>query len=101
MGNITSWLQGRFNDQNLYKISASKNENVTIVLIPKADEFKKFITSFELGLNSTLDGLDHIIINEKKNTYTKIQFYNDEINTKIPDTLFRGKENAPTPVSQW
>lgn len=101
MGNITSWLKGRFNDQNLYKISALKNENVTIILIPKAYEFKKYITSFELGLNSTLDGLDHIIINEKKHTYTKIQFYNDEINIKIPDTLFYGRKDAPTPVLQW
>jgi outer membrane lipoprotein-sorting protein len=101
MENIASWLQGRFKDEKLYNISASKNENVTIMLTPKAEEFKKYITSFELGLNSTLDGLDYIIINERKNTYTKIQFYNDEINIKIPDTLFQGRKNAPTPVSKW
>ncbi|MEN8210355.1 MAG: outer membrane lipoprotein carrier protein LolA [Thermodesulfobacteriota bacterium] len=101
MGNIASWLKGRFNDAKLYKISASKTENVTIVLIPKAEEFKKYIASFELGLNSTLNGLNYIIINEKKNTYTKIQFYNDERNVKVPDTLFQGEKNTPTPVSQW
>lgn len=101
MGNIAYWLQGRFNDAKLYNISASKNENVTITLIPKAEEFQKHITSFELGLNNALDGLDYIIINERKNTYTKIQFYNDEINIKIPDTLFQGRKNAPTPASQW
>lgn len=101
MGNITSWLKGRFKNPKLYNISAFRNKSVTIILIPKANEFKKHIASFELGLNTTLNGLDYIIINERKNTYTKIQFYNDEINAKVSDTLFQGSKNAPTPVLQW
>ncbi|MCF6248085.1 MAG: outer membrane lipoprotein carrier protein LolA [Desulfobacula sp.] len=101
MGNITSWLKGKFKDPKLYKISAFENEKMTIVLTPKADEFKKFITSFELGLNNKLDGLEYIIINETKNAVTKIQFYNDQVNTKISDTIFQGTKNGPTKVSQW
>ena len=101
MENITSWLKGKFKDPDLYEICVFKNKNTTILLTPKADEFKKFISSFELGLNHEMNGLEYIIINETKNNYTKIQFHNDEINNEIPDIIFEGSNDKPHPVSQW
>ncbi|MDA3915355.1 MAG: outer membrane lipoprotein carrier protein LolA [Deltaproteobacteria bacterium] len=101
MENITSWLQGRFKNPDLYKIRAFKNEKVSVLLTPKADEFKKFVSSFELGLNRGMNGLDYIIINETKNNYTKIQFHNDEINKEIPDIIFEGSNDKPHSVPQW
>ena len=101
MENITSWLKGKFKDPDLYEICVFKNKNTTILLTPKADEFKKFISSFELGLNREMNGLEYIIINETKNNYTKIQFHNDEINKEISDIIFEGSKDKPHPVSQW
>lgn len=101
MENITSWLKGRFKDPNLYEIIAFKNKNITFLLTPKASEFKKFIKSFELGLNSEMNGLEYIIINETKKNYTKILFHNDEINKEIPDIIFDGTHDKPYPVSKW
>ena len=101
MENITSWLKGKFKDPDLYEICVFKNKNTTILLTPKADEFKKFISSFELGLNHEMNGLEYIIINETKNNYTKIQFHNDEINKEISDIIFEGSKDKPHPVSQW
>jgi len=101
MENITSWLQGRFNDPDLYEITAFENENMTVLLTPKASEFKKFISSFELGLNSKMNGLDYIIIKETKDDYTKIRFHNDEVNKEVPDIIFKGADNKPYPVSKW
>jgi outer membrane lipoprotein-sorting protein len=101
MENITSWLQGRFKDPELYEITAVKKTNVLVVLTPKADEFKKLISSFELGLNREMNGLDYIIINETKNNYTKIQFRNNEINKEIPDIIFEGSHDEPHPVTPW
>ena len=95
MENITSWLKGKFKDPDLYEICVFKNKNTTILLTPKADEFKKFISSFELGLNHEMNGLEYIIINETKNNYTKIQFHNDEINNEIPDIIFEGSKDKP------
>lgn len=101
MENIKSWLQGRFKDPDLYEICAFKNKNMTILLTPKAREFKKFISSFELGLNPEMNGLDYIIIRETKNNYTKISFHKDTVNKQIPDIIFEGTADTPYPVSQW
>ena len=101
MENITSWLQGRFNDPDLYEIRAFKNKDTTLILTPKAVEFKRFISAFELGLNPEMNGLDHIIIRETKNNFTQIRFHNDAVNKQIPDILFEGTAHAPCPVSPW
>lgn len=101
MKNITSWLMGEFNNPTLYEISAYKKENTSILLVPKNKEFKNFITSFELGLNKNIDGLDYIIINERKNDYTKIMFHNVIDNAEIPDLLFSGKETSPRKIESW
>ena len=101
MKNITSWLKGEFNSSNLYDISATKKEKTALLLVPKNKDFKKFITSFELGLNEDITGLDYIIIHEKKNDYTKIVFHNDIIDSDIDDLIFSGKENQPRKVEKW
>ncbi|MBU8848169.1 MAG: outer membrane lipoprotein carrier protein LolA [Desulfobacterales bacterium] len=101
MENITSWLQGRFKDPDLYEICAFKNKNMTVLLTPKDSEFKKFINSFELGLNHEMNGLEYIIINETKNDYTKIRFHNDDVNKEVPDSIFKGTDSKPYPVSKW
>jgi outer membrane lipoprotein-sorting protein len=101
MDNIASWLRGQFKDTDLYDIKAFENENLKILLVPKAKEFRKFIASFELGLNREMNGLAYIIINETKNNYTKITFHDDEMNTDIPDMLFEDNADKPHPISQW
>lgn len=101
MENITSWLKGKFKESEVYDIAAFNNGNITILLIPKQDEFKKFIKSFELGLNRQINGLDYIIINETKNDFTKITFHNDLINQTVSDIVFSGKKDGPQPVQKW
>lgn len=101
MNHIKDWLSGRFNDRNLYEISGFFRPDVTILLTPKSNEFKKFIHSFELGLNRELNGLDYIIIHEKGKDFTKIRFHNDRINEKLADNLFDGSLDTPHPVEQW
>jgi len=101
MNHITGWLSGRFNDNNLYLISGFFRPEVTILLTPKDKEFKKFIRSFELGLNRELNGLDYIIIHETKKDFTKIEFHNDRLNGKLMDNLFDGSLDAPHPIDQW
>ena len=102
MKNITSWLTGKFNDPKLYDIKAYKNkDNTSIILIPKNKDFRKFISSFELGLNKKIDSLKYIIINEKKKDYTKIEFHDDIIDGKVNEKVFSGKANKPQDVERW
>lgn len=101
MKNISSWLKGKFNDVNIYDITANQGKKTSITLIPKHKDFRNFITSFELGLNENINALDYIIINEKKNDYTKIVFHNDIHDSEISDKIFSGKENKPQNVEKW
>lgn len=101
MNHITAWMSGRFNDNNLYEISGFYRPGITILLTPKNNEFKKFIHSFELGLNQALNGLDYIIIHETGKDFTKIRFHNDRLNEKMADSLFNGSLDAPPPVEPW
>jgi outer membrane lipoprotein-sorting protein len=101
MENITSWLKGEFNNPALYEIYAFNGNNLTLTLTPKAEEFKRFISMFELGLNHEMNGLEYIIIHESKDNYTKIYFHNDVVNKDIPDFIFENNADKPHPVSQW
>lgn len=101
MNHITAWMSGRFNDSNLYEISGFSRPGITILLTPKSDEFKKFIHSFELGLNKELNGLDYIIIHETGKDFTKIRFHHDRLNEKVADNLFNGNLDTPHPVEPW
>ncbi|MFO7749230.1 MAG: outer membrane lipoprotein carrier protein LolA [Desulfobacteraceae bacterium] len=101
MENITSWLRGEFQNSRVYEIKAFSGKKTTILLIPKHDRFKEFIQSFELVLNSRLNGLDAIRINETREDFTHIVFHGDVINQALPDAVFSGKDQAPQPVAKW
>ncbi len=101
MENITSWLKGRFRDQeNIYTISAVEHKNtkelqsniakqiITIILTPKDKRFRKYINSIELGMADDKKGLNHIIIRESGMDYTKIDFINEKRNIAFPAKVF-------------
>ena len=99
--NISSWLKGRFKDPGTYDMRAYKDQGITIVLKPRNDEFKKFISSFELRLNKELNGLEEIVINETKKNFTKIKFHNNRVNEEIPETVFSDSGERPSEVLSW
>jgi outer membrane lipoprotein-sorting protein len=118
LDHIGAWVNGRFNQGDLYKITGkyrpdnlspdnlgsdnlnpdsldpdnlspenlSKDQRAfSLILEPRAAEFKKFIQAFELGINSGMDRLDYIIIKESGEDYTKITFHQDLVNTPVED----------------
>ncbi len=101
MGNITSWFCGRFNDNNLYDITARKNGKICLRLIPKNDEFRKYIHYFDLGINEHQNGLEYIVIMEPGKDYTRIDFNKDVINSGFPVDYFNNNGPVPTPISHW
>ena len=105
LDHIAAWVKGRFNRDNLYSVSGrdgkDDKDGCTIILEPRAKEFKKFIRAFELGVNSAMDRLDHIIIRESGDDYTKIRFFDDRINSSIEDIYFKGDGKPLAPAPQW
>jgi len=109
LDHIAAWVKGRFNQGDLYEISgkyrqvteSKKKQSYTLILEPRAQEFKKFIQAFELGINSDMDRLDYIIIRESGNDYTQIDFHDDRINLPIDDKYFDGNQDFLSPISQW
>lgn len=114
LDHIGAWVNGRFNQGDLYEITGKYRSGdlnlddfnndqraFALILEPRAAEFKKFIQAFELGINSSMDRLDYIIIRESGEDYTKISFYQDLINTPVEDVYFDGKNTPPLPVPEW
>ncbi len=109
LDHMGAWVNGRFNHNGLYKISGkyipgSNQERpgaVTLILEPKAEEFKQFIHAFELGINGDLNRLDFILIRETEQDFTRIAFYDDRINIHLDDLVFTGNAQGPSPVTPW
>lgn len=116
LSHIRAWLTGRFNQGGLYKITGYENlrpknysntglygdktraPGITLILTPKAPDFKKYISAFELVLNKELNRLEQIVIREQGEDYTKISFSHDRVNKPVPDAIFDGSKESPAPL---
>jgi outer membrane lipoprotein-sorting protein len=109
LDHMAAWVKGRFNHGDLYTISGEYTpgttpehpEKVSFILTPRAEEFRQFIQSFELGINNDLNRLDYIVIRETKTDFTRIAFHDDQINPPLDDLLFTGSDIGPAPVPPW
>lgn len=102
MKNIISWLQGKFNDISLYRVTALRiNNQAILTLTPQSPEYKKYIHHFELGINKAVNGLDFIVIMLPDGDYTRYTFFNDRINVKLPSELFNTQTTAPSALPSW
>ena len=106
MDHIGAWIKGRFNESDLYTVSGQYRTvedqiSYAVLLEPKSESFKSFISGFELGINEKMDRLDYIIIKESGDDYTKLTFRDDEINTAVEDLYFTGDSRTFPAVPQW
>ena len=106
MDHIGAWIKGRFNENDLYTVSGQSRtvEGQTcyaVLLEPKSESFKSFISGFELGINEKMDRLDYIIIKESGDDYTKLTFRDDRINTGVEDRYFTGDSRTFPAVPKW
>ncbi len=106
LGQIATWVKGEFNRDNLYRVSgryrpAGDKKEVSIVLEPRDEQFKKFIRGFELGINTEMDQLNFIIIRESETDYTRIDFQDSRINTPLDDAFFDGDLRPIPRLPRW
>jgi outer membrane lipoprotein-sorting protein len=83
---ISSWLDGRFTDNELFKVSFS--DSGTVLLVPKDQAFGNLIEKIELKLADQKGLLDMVTIVEGPDASTVMTFSNRVLNQNIPVTSF-------------
>ena len=83
---ISSWLDGRFTENDLFSVSF--DDEHTVLLRPKEESFANLINKIELKLADRQGLLDSVTIFEGADAYTKMTFSNRVLNQEIPASVF-------------
>jgi len=100
MRQIASWLQGRLHRQDgIYDISARVGDRTVVLLTPKHEKLKKYVSVIELALSEKWDRITSIVIREPAEDYTRMTFLNEARNVDIEAAAFdtTGAEPPPAP----
>jgi outer membrane lipoprotein-sorting protein len=89
LGQISNWLDGRFSDNDMFRVSfVDKN---TVLLTPKDQALAGLISKIELKLADQKGLLDGVTIFEGPDSYTTMTFQNRVLNKEIPISVFTEK----------
>ncbi|MDU9049916.1 MAG: outer membrane lipoprotein carrier protein LolA [Candidatus Electrothrix sp. Rat3] len=83
---ISSWLDGRFTENDLFSVSFPDSN--TVLLVPKDQAFGNLIKTIELQLADQQGLLDRVTIIEGPGATTVMRFSNRVLNQDIPATSF-------------
>ncbi|XCN74870.1 MAG: outer membrane lipoprotein carrier protein LolA [Candidatus Electrothrix aestuarii] len=83
---ISSWLDGRFTDNELFSVSFPDDK--TVELTPKDEAFGKLIERIDLKLSEQKGLLDQVTITEGPGASTIMRFSNRVLNQAIPARSF-------------
>lgn len=89
LGQISSWLDGRFTDNDMFLVSFADDR--TVLLIPKQQALSGVISSIELHLAERKGLLDAVTIYEGPESYTRMTFHNRVLNKELPAAVFTVK----------
>jgi outer membrane lipoprotein-sorting protein len=101
-GQIAAWLQGRFDQEGVYAVSArsAADGRITLVLAPKPGEFRKYIAAVELGLSEDKKRLVSVTIREPGGDYTLMAFSREERDVELPKEIFATSGSAPADLGK-
>jgi len=86
---ISNWLEGRFNDNDMFTVEFP-NER-TVLLTPKEPAIAGLISRIELKLAEQKGLLDNVTIFEGPDSFTRMTFQNRVLNKELPSSLFTTK----------
>ncbi len=86
LADISSWLDGRFADNRMFRVSYPDKE--TVLLVPQEKGLAALISSIELKPGDQQGVLDEVTIFEGPESYTRLIFNNRYLNQEIPASLF-------------
>ena len=95
-GQVFSWAKADFERlQKQYHILVLSDEPVDLKLNPKFDREKKFLDHLRIVFAANAGHVRTVEVHEPDGDFTAIRFFNTQINSPLPDSLF-GKKNQDT-----
>jgi outer membrane lipoprotein-sorting protein len=88
MGQISKWFQGRFEDNTDFTGVIKPGDPFRIVLTPRNDTIKGFISEVVITFSQTPGVVSAIEIIEQQGTSTVLEFHGVVLNHPIPERLF-------------
>jgi len=89
LGEISSWLDGRFTDNAMFLVTFPDEK--TVRLVPREEGLAALISGIELKLGDQQGMLDEVTIFEGPESYTRLTFGDRSLNKEIPASLFTGQ----------
>jgi outer membrane lipoprotein-sorting protein len=84
---ITRWLQGRFDESEMF--AAQLEGAGRIVLTPREAAFKAIIERIEINLAEQVGVIQDVVIFESPDAYTRMLFSDTTLNMTIDESIFR------------
>jgi len=98
-GQIASWLRGRLREEeDVYDISATAEDDPTVFLRPKDARLRKQITRIELRFRKGPWRVATLVIYEPNGDFTFITFHDEEHGIQFPDRFFDTSDPVPAEV---
>ncbi len=97
VGQITSWMRGKFDrHKGLYIISAvDLAGETTLILTPRSKEFRQFIQQIKLTLSQDRMSISEVTITENAQDSTRIVFTQQLMNVALPERAFETHPDGP------
>jgi outer membrane lipoprotein-sorting protein len=89
LGQLSNWLDGRFADNDLFRVSFADDH--TVLLVPRQQALAGLIDRIELQLADRKGLLNGVTIYEGPDSYTRMTFDNTVLNRQIPAAVFTDK----------
>ena len=86
LGEISGWLDGRFSDNAAF--STEIRDAKTVILTPKEEGMRSFISRIELKLADQAGLLDSVTIFEGPDSLTRLTFSHAVLNQPVAEELF-------------
>jgi outer membrane lipoprotein-sorting protein len=89
LGQLSNWLDGRFADNDMFRVSFADDH--TVLLVPRQQALAGLIDRIELQLADRKGLLNGVTIYEGPDSYTRMTFDNTVLNRQIPAAVFTDK----------
>ena len=92
LGEVASWMSGKFDRNPSFKATLKEGANTLITLIPVEKSMSGMIEKIEITVSKKETAVKSVKITENANSITQIDFNNVEINKVIEGTIFQDVE---------